>query len=516
MTDAGRQSAFRGVALLTAATPVSFGLGLIASAVIARALGPELFGRYAYLVWLSGLLVLLANNALPTTGIRFVSESIGRQSRDLAGIVHRWLGVRQAICAAVVAALAVGSVPFIDGHASPDQAWTVAALVAIGVAAKSRYLFDVSIAKGYGRYAVEAVSALAVGAVNLGCVLLLAAAGASLVHFVAAFSAAGIGYAIVAAGLNRRAGLVPVHGRLDAALQDRVNRHLAWTVLLTTTGLVSSRSIETFLLNAVAGPAEVGFFAIAAALTRGGTGLLTSGLSAVLMPSMAHAFGAQGPRRVATLLSDAVRYFQFAGLLLAGVGVLWSEPVVRLLYGPAFLPVVDVVRIMLLVAGAALAGDAFGAVLTTTDHQRARAVIAVASVVLSAAAAFALVPRFGLIGAVAAHALSTLAIHALTVGLVNRIMETRLPLRELALQFGSAVVAGTVAWTVVAVTPGITGQWLAGIAYALVLPAASIIARAWTGADADRVMRLTSVGLTRSAGLRRLIDRCAMRAAGRP
>ena len=87
------------------------------------------------------------------------------------------------------------------------------------------------------------------------------------------------------------------------------------------------------------GPAEVGFFAIGAALTRGGVELLASGVNSVLMPLMAHGYGQGGTTRVHAILSDSLRLYGFAGLLLAGVGFMWADVAVWLLLSiKGFLP----------------------------------------------------------------------------------------------------------------------------------------------------------------------------------
>ena len=60
----GRVAAAKAAALMTGSTYISYGLGIIVSALIARDLGPADFGRYAYVVWMSGVLVVIACAAL--------------------------------------------------------------------------------------------------------------------------------------------------------------------------------------------------------------------------------------------------------------------------------------------------------------------------------------------------------------------------------------------------------------------------------------------------------------------
>ena len=76
----GPGTALRAALQMTGSTYVIYAAGLVVSALIARSIGPEQFGRYSYLVWLAGVLILISNNGLTTSGIRFVSECLGRDS----------------------------------------------------------------------------------------------------------------------------------------------------------------------------------------------------------------------------------------------------------------------------------------------------------------------------------------------------------------------------------------------------------------------------------------------------
>lgn len=492
MTIFNRSAALKGALLMTGSTYFAYVLGLLVSILVARSLGPDDFGRYSYVVWLSGLLVVLANHGLTTTGIRFVSESLGRNAPDQADRVHGHLRRWQ-----------LGSLLIVLASFSPASAWLLPAgwhgrlglflsVVTISVAAKTWYLFDVSIAKGHGRYAIEAAATVAATGANAVCAVVLVALGAPLSSFLWLFAAAGVAYAVIAVAMLRRQGVRAAPGDLDSHLHARLRAHLGWTLLLVLVAAFSNKSIETLLLNRLAGPAAVGFFTIAAGLTRGGVDMLSSGLSTVLMPSMAHAYGAGGVRRVAPILSDSVRYFQFFGLLLAGVGALWASPAINLLYGSHYGPVIPVFRIMVVVGGLTLADGAFGALLSTTDHQRLRAGIAVFAVACSAAAAFALVPRYGLDGAIAAHAVSRLTVYVVLVAGIVRATAVRLPWRELAMLLaaaaGAAVLAGIFLW----IDPGLPMQAIAGIIYGLAFCAFTMALNAWQQHDIAHLRALAA------------------------
>ena len=479
----GRGAATKAVLLMTGSTYVSFFFGLIVSAIIARGLGPDDFGKYSYVIWFSGLLVLIANNGLTTTGIRFVSESLGRGDAPASRAVHGWLLRRQMASLAIVAAVFLLMLPFALPANWAGPVFVFVGVMLLSVPAKALYLFDISIAKGHGQFQVEAGSTVSVSGVNLLGVGLLFAMGASVIAYLLLFAATSVCYYAIALRMCRTRNIVSSNEPLEPNLATRVKGHLAWTVLLTLAGALSNRAAETYLLNAFVGPAELGFFAIGVALTRGGVELLAAGINSVLMPLMAHGYGQGGNARVNAILADSVRLYGFGGLLLAGVGLLWADVVISLMYGSNFHAAANVFRVMVLVAGVTLSGGAFGALLSTTDKQGIRAAVAFASVLISATGAFLLVPRFGLVGAVASSAITSIVIFlALCFGIV-KVFSVSLPWKELSRLLLAAAVAGAAAAPLLWFNSSLMVQFWAGVLFIVVYIGATVGFRAWRPAD---------------------------------
>lgn len=477
---------------MTGATYVSFIFGLLVSAIVARSVGPENFGRYAYVVWISGVLVAIGNNGLNTTGIRFISESVGRGSNESARAVHGWLLRIQFFCLAATTVGFVATWPLTVQSGWNEQIAVFVGIVLISMAAKTIYLFDISMAKGYGQYSIEALSTVVVGAINLVCVLVLYLVHAPLIAYLVLFAAISAAYAVAVWYLLRVRGIHATAQGLDDGIAPRLKNHLMWTVLLTITAAFGNKASETYLLSTHFGPAEVGFFTIAAGVARGGVELLSSGLNTVLMPLMGHAFGAGGTVRVNAILSNAVRYFSFAGLLLAGTGFLWADVAITLIYGSQYHPATQALRVMAVVAGITLSQGAFGALLSTTDNQKVRALVAVVSVVLSVVAAFLLVPRYGLTGALAAHAASSVVIFVLVGAGVVKILSVSLPWVELFRLVLAAIAAMAVASVCRLAGNALPLQFLAGLMFAIVFVAASFLFKAWKEEDLEQLMPLAT------------------------
>ena len=71
----GRIAALQAAFFVTASTYIAYAISIVVSAVVARSLGPADYGQYAYLVFIVGLLVMLANHGLTTSAIRFTGFS---------------------------------------------------------------------------------------------------------------------------------------------------------------------------------------------------------------------------------------------------------------------------------------------------------------------------------------------------------------------------------------------------------------------------------------------------------
>jgi O-antigen/teichoic acid export membrane protein len=486
----GRLTALKAAALIATSTYVTTALGLLVSVVVARSLGPKDYGQYAYLLWLSGLLVVFGNHGLSITGIRFVSETLGRGEPDEARNVHQWLRRQQWLS---ILGVLVGFVGLIMvWHPAGWQASMslLIGVLIVSVVAKAIFLFDISIAKGYSRFSVEAVTNMVMSLLYAVGVGILGLMHADLATFSIFFAIISAGHVVMVSRLLRKEGIAPGTGQCSPELLTRLKPHLAWTVVLVLVVTLSNKTIETLLLSALTGPEEVGFFAIATALTRGGVDLLSSTLTTMLMPMMAHAFGAGGMRKVNVILSDAVRYFLFVGLILAGLGTLWAALGVSVMYGHRYEPVVNVLRVMMLAGGLTLSESAFGAVLSTTDHQKLRAGVSILAVIVSAITACILVPLYGLAGAVAAHAISrVLVLLIMGTGLV-RMLHVTFPVRELLRLMASALGAALLVLPLLWISSSPWMQFCGGLVYLVAFVTATMQLRAWQAKDGQLLLSL--------------------------
>lgn len=487
--NVGRNAAVRAVFLVTGATYISYALSLLSGAVVARSLGPTVFGQYAFLVWLSGWLVLVVNNGLNVSGIRFVSESLGRGAPDTARAIHGWLLKRERTCL-LVALVGLIAISFWKRPTGWDDAHFpfFIAIAVISVASRAAYLFNTSIAKGYGAFHVEAHSTFVVSLLNIVAVGVLFWLDAGLQAYLALFGMASLGLWLYARMALVRANIRPSQDKLDPDKAAEVRKHLMWTVLLISSGTLGSKSLETFMLSAYIGPAAVGFFTIAVALTRGGVDLLTVGLTAVLMPAMGRAYGEGGNPRVEEIFTESLRFFFFFGLLLAGAGAFWSDAAILILYGEEYSPVIPALQVMTIIGGFTLGEATFGAMLSTTGRQSIWARTSVLSLILSIIFSFTLVPRFGLHGAVASYASARMIVYIVLIVSVVVTQKVKLPFGPLLRLLTAAGIALALALPIFLIWRGVPGDLVSGTVYIVVLVVASAVLKAWSRTHVDMII----------------------------
>jgi O-antigen/teichoic acid export membrane protein len=319
----------------------------------------------------------------------------------------------------------------------------------------------------------------------------LALGHASLSEFAIFFSAISTAHMAVVAVFFKKEGIKVGSSSCSPELLARVKHHLLWTIVLVVVVTLSNKTLETLLLSSIIGPAEVGYFSIAAALTRGGVDLLSSALTTMLMPMMGHAFGEGGIRRVNVILSNSLRYFTFLGLLLAGVGVLWAEQGVLLMYGAKYAPVIDVLRVMMLIGGLTLTEGAFGSLLSTTDNQKLRAQISILSVIVSVIASVSLVPLYGLQGAVISHAVTRISIVLLMAWKISAEMAVSLPVSGLVRLFAAAFTASGVVLPILWWSHTPIVQLVCGFIFSLTFIPFTFLFKAWTPEDLSHIRPLT-------------------------
>ncbi|RDI97043.1 hypothetical protein DVT68_18300 [Dyella solisilvae] len=482
-----RLEVLRSVTIVSVSSYIEFALGLFVGVWIARALGPADFGRYAFTVWVCGLLIMFSNHALTTSSTKFIAEADGLGDPGAGShIAWRLNRVQHASSAVVIGLflLVLLVVRPVEWHDAPLVA---AALVVLATASKANYAMWVAIAKGQERFETEAIATVVVGVLNVAMVMAATLAKAGLLAFVGIFTVCCLLLNLINRWAYRHYCQPFTPGPVPVELSVRLHRHLRLTAVLIIIVSVKAGGIEVFLLNSFATSTAVGFFAIAQTLTRGAVQLFSVGLTTTLLPYMAKTFGERGHEHAVRFLGEASRFYWAVGLVIAGLGLVTTPGLVTLMYGHRYADAIPAIEAMLVLAGLLLLGNGIAAYQTVVDRQDDRIRITVAALFINLAAGIALVPAYGLLGAVLSYAISRLSELMLAVHYLRKATTGGLPVAAMARLFAVGIVATLIAWTVTSTVPSPWGFIPGGVVFVGVFVPASVLVRYW-GEDDFRLL----------------------------
>lgn len=485
------------VAMVATAGYVEAAIGLVAGVMIARTLGPEDYGHYAFTIWMCGALILACNNAFPTSTIKFLAEARGAGRLDLAeALVHRLARLQWLSSALVLGVFAVAMLvrPLSDWR---DSMPLMLCIALVAVWARAGFWMLGAVGKGFEQFVPENLALGVTAVLNLVLVSILAWRGASLEQFFAVYAVLGLASNLLVRMMLRRAGIRSRPAPVPDEFKRRLHRHLVLTAIVMLMTAASQRAVEMMLLKIHTLPETVAFFAIAGALTKGAVDLLTGGMSAVLLPAMSRRYGSGGALSLASMFAESTRMYWFLGLAIAGLGITVSEGLVHLLYGRQYDGAITPLMWLLVIGGLVIVNAAASAVLTASDRQLDRIRIIVSAFLVNLVLGLVLIPRFGLYGAIASFGLTRLFETLFALWYTRRRTQVRLPYGPMSRLLFAAAVATALAW-------GTEELWhvelafvLGAVVFVMAYLSLSIVLRTWRSADFE----LASTLLSRLGGL---------------
>ena len=469
-------------------------LALVSSAIVARGLGADNYGIYAFTIFICSWMIRLSNISLPTTAIRFVAESRGSGKLDVSQAISSLLLKRQTLNSLAVCAVFMLAIQLYQPEVLRGQQNLLFLLVCIAVFFKSRYGLLISVAKGYERFDVEAITAILIGIGSIALMLYMSFTGADITGFFIVFTLSCVLMALMATLLSKARSIQPKKGAIDSQYLNKIHKYRRLTTLLGLVGLFGGHTVEVFLLGQYGTNVEIGFFGLSIALTRGLTDLCTVGLTMVLMPSLAHAFGSGNLASVKKIFLESTRYYIFFGVGLGLSGLILAEPVILIIYGVEFEDAAWILTALLIISGFAMAEAGIGAFLSTTDRQDIRVKFSLTVLFVQIVLAILLVPRYGLEGAIASSAAATATRLLLGFRWITRNLDLTIPyMLYLKLVISGLIPAG-ISVSLISVTDALIFEIVAILLFPALYIYSSIMFRCWQSDDLELVKY--AVGLT--------------------
>jgi O-antigen/teichoic acid export membrane protein len=384
-------------------------LGLLLAVLLARTLGPEGYGVYAYVFALVSLLAIPAQVGLPTLVVRETAMAQANEQWGLMRGLWRWSSAVAGAIALVLALLALlASWVYQDRFSEIQIATFGFGLVLVPLVALGN--LRGAALRGLRRVVTGQLPEMVLRPTIFILLLLvailliptekIAAATAMGLHALAAAVAFFIG-----AVLLWRARPKPLEDKPIPLYEVRSWITSALPLAFVAGMMLINQHTDILMLGLFRSAEEVGVYRVAVSIAT----LVAFGLQAVTMvvaPHFARLYSQNDMARLQRLVTLSARAILAVALPVVLVLVLFGGPLLRLIFGEEYS---DGYTPMAILAGGQLVNAAMGSVgglLNMTGHERETArgvaIAAAANVVLN----LLLIPPFGLNGAALATALS--------------------------------------------------------------------------------------------------------------
>ena len=462
--------------LLLLGRTAGYGLALVNSIVLARALGAERLGEYAYAMGVAGLFALLPNLGINPVVTRAVAAHPERE-----GAIFPIALRTQALLATLVACGIPLFAALLPAQPIP-LTYVVLAAVQLGLGTLGwPYLAVLAGRAEFARVAAIELAGAFLGTVCLvGAVILDTGVGGVLTAHVVA---AGIA-ALVARGFTHLSR--PPLDRPAVRMRDLLRQAAPFGATAAAQSLYTR--LDILLLGQLATSRAVGLYSVAYKAPN----LLTYVGSTVvgpLFPLMAQTGRTETPEA----FRRAVRFLGVMGpavaLALGGLAV----PILRILYGGEY---EEAAPLLVLLAWSAAANWLYAPLATSLQARGQEAWwlrSVAAALVLNAAGNLWMIPRWGATGAAIATLLSEVVLVAIGAGLVAWKFAFRPRLRHVA----AGLAATTAGYAVLHLGgPGVPGTIGALAAYVVPL----VLGRVVTAEDGRLVLGWIRQALPKAAG----------------
>jgi O-antigen/teichoic acid export membrane protein len=398
-------------------------LGVVVTAVVARALGGEGFGQWSTILVVAQMAEFLANLGVEQVGVRRAAAEPEREADWIGALVV----IRVLLSIPATIASAVGVVLLAVNDEMLTAGLLVSSTVLLAGPGSTRALLQTRVRNDLNIAAITFNSLVWTGAA-----IALAVSDAGMVAFAVAFVVAGVAAAGLQVALALRVG--PIHLRGVRPLLRplaRVGLPLAVSGLL----ILAYARIDQLLVFELAGSEDAGLYAAAYRIMEQ-SHFLPIAVTTTLLPLVSAAYPSD-PVRVREMLQRAGDYLTIAALPLFAFTLAASEPLIRALFGEPFAPASPALPVLMAAFLFVCLGYLTGNMVVVLGLQRRFLVYATVGLVFNVALNVVLIPEYGFLAA----AWVTLGTEAVVVGLTALTVARRLEFRPRLNRVGRAVLA---------------------------------------------------------------------------
>lgn len=486
---------------------VEYFLGMVASVVMARHLGPSDFGVYGLLLWWGVFAQTLINGGVTLGAIRFIAEqrAVGHDAE--ARNVAAYLAWVQSTKLGIVLLLMVAILPWWIDRIIPGASHLALGILLTALAFRTSYMFYVSVAKGAERFMSVSRIALIVAPLNLLLVAFAAWYAPSVESFIGVYLVSGILFFCVSRWQVRDL-LRGDRRSLGAELKAHIRHHLGIVSTNAVIRFVASRELELLLLGLWFSTRDAGFFKAGLTVAAGLVLLVPGTFSAVLLPFMARAV--TGGQEVAgRRFRLATHYLLLLAVPLAAYVAAVSDEVILVLYGNSFAPAALALATGIAASAMVSVGDAAQSYLLSARRQWMILVFTIVGLLLRVAFGVALIRQYGLLGACVSQVLVSVVLECAKMAYAGHELRVALPVGHAVRVLLASLASAALAWLVTRDVHGITGIGLSAAGFLVAFAIVSVLLRCYSLQDVEAVeavaQRLPRLPGSLLSGIARLV-----------
>ncbi len=387
----------------SAATPITIGLGIIQTAMLARMLGPEGIGAIALFGAVSALFGSVFKLTSAEAAMVYVTKALAEGDKDQSGRVVRYCYLVDLLTSLLASGAVVVSAMFLPHllKLAPGQEW-LQGLFGLTLVFQATYWTSHALLRVANRFSWTFYQTLGRSMLEVVVVGMLFIHKAGLVEVVfvlvgiALFDGVTLFLMAYAALRSMGVGVISSPGPWWG-MSGEVRR---FQILGYGRGVTKTlyNYLDVLMIGYLSNPVAVGLFRSAKQLTDP-LGIPVQALVSSISPEYSRLWFAGDKSHLRRIV------FRFSVVMLVVLGVLaigvilFADPIVRIVLGTAFLPAKGVLLILILATLLGLAMTPLNSLQTATGSAGPSTAAGIATVVVQAALMITLVPKLGIVGA---------------------------------------------------------------------------------------------------------------------
>lgn len=404
----GAKTILTNTLFLMGASVFNIGVSIVTTALIARAIGPELYGRYTF-----GLTYVLIFSVFSNFGIEslFIRET-SRERQKLALIND--IFPLKIVLSIMTVGLVVASLYVLD---YPNETAEVVRILCVGLFFQVLYECLMSVSKALEEMYVVALFSVLFRVVSGAAIVVSIVSGIGFMGIVSAFVLGNAATFLAALWVHaQRWGLKPMGVRVDT-WNSLIRQGYPFFLSALVTMLYAK--INVLMLSKMVPETDLGYFMAAATLVEN-LFFIPTAFNTTIFPAFSRMYGAS-PEALRQSYGKIVRYLVIVTLGVSAGTMLVGEEVIRLLYGEQFSPATPILSILILYWALAFFSNVLSSLLFSIHQERAQARIMVVASCLSIVLNAIFIMHSGVFGAAFAAVVTEVAVVALMVAVLWKV-----------------------------------------------------------------------------------------------